>query len=86
MRPERVLLPSLLDICPLLRPRTHRTAVEIRRLLADLAEAFPDAALLAHDPRAAEWLDTTVYDHVAAHLITAARALSDALAAMDHPP
>ena len=71
MRPARVVLPSVLDLCPRLRPRAHRTAVEIRRLLAALAEAFPDAALLARDPRAAEWLDTTVHDHVAADIIVA---------------
>lgn len=86
MRRARAVLPSVLDLCPRLRPRTRRTAIQTRRLLAAIAEAFPDAALLARDPRAAEWLDTTAYDHVAAHLIAAARALSDALAALDHPP
>jgi hypothetical protein len=86
MRPARVVLPSVLDLCPRLRPRAHRAAVEIRRLLVAVSEAFPDAAFLAHDPRAAEWLDTTAYDHVAADVITAARALSDVLAALDHPP
>jgi spermidine synthase len=85
MRPARVVLPSILDVCPRLRPRTRRTAVEIRRLLAALARSFPDAAFLARDPRAAEWLDTTPYDHVAADVITAARALSDVLVALDHP-
>jgi hypothetical protein len=85
MRPARAVLPSVLDICPRLRPRTRRTALEIRRLLIAVAEAFPDAALLARDPRVAEWLDTTVYDQVAADVITAARALSDVLAALDHP-
>lgn len=86
MRPARVVLPSVLDLCPRLRSRTRPTAVEIHRLLVALAEAFPDAVLLARDPRVAEWLDTTPYDHLAADVITAARALSDVLAALDHPP
>jgi len=57
--------------------------IEIRRLVDALVVAFPDAALLAHDPSAAERMDTTPYDHVAADLIAHARALSDAIAALD---
>jgi hypothetical protein len=60
--------------------------IEIRRLVDALVVAFPDAALLAHDPSAAERMDTTPYDHVAADLIAHARALSVAIAALVDPP
>jgi hypothetical protein len=86
MRRARAVLPSLLDLCPRLRPRARRAATEIRRLVATLVAAFPDAALLAREPGAAGWIDTTPYDHVAADLIASARALSDAISALDDPP
>lgn len=85
MRQASPVLPSALDLCPRLRFRARRATLEVRRLVAAVAAAFPDAALLARDPRAAEWMDTTVYDHIAADVIASARALSDALAALDHP-
>jgi hypothetical protein len=80
------LIPSVLDICPLLRRRARRAAVEIRQLLDTLIVAFPDAALLARDPGIAERIDTTRFDHVAADLIRAARALTEAISALDEPP
>ena len=54
-------------------------------MLAALTAAFPDAALLAREPGAAEYLDTTPYDHVAAEVIASAFALSDALTALRDP-
>lgn len=60
--------------------------VEIRRLVESLIAAFPDSALLAREPRAAEWMDSTPYDYVAADLIACAHALSRAIAALDDPP
>jgi hypothetical protein len=86
MRRARAVLPSALALCPRLRPRARRVGLEIRRLIAAVTTAFPDAALLAREPRAAECMDTTVYDHVAAEVIASARALSEALAALDDPP
>jgi hypothetical protein len=80
------VLPSLLDICPQLRGPARRTVVAIRHLVDGLVVAFPDAALLAREPRTAEWLDTTLYDHLVADLISSAGALSDALAALAEPP
>ena len=85
MRPQ-CHIPSVLDLCPRLRPRARRALIEIRRLVDALVVAFPDAALLAHDPSAAERMDTTPYDHVAADLIANARALSVAISALDDPP
>jgi hypothetical protein len=78
--------PALVDLCPRLRHRARRTTVEIRRLVQVLVAAFPDSVFLARDPRFAEWMDSTPYDHVAADLITCARALSNAIAALDDPP
>jgi hypothetical protein len=75
-----------LDVCPRLRRPARRAAVEIRRLVDALVLAFPDAAFLARDPSAAERIDSTRYDHVAADLICAARAVSDAISALDDPP
>lgn len=80
------MIPSVLDICPRLRRRARRAAVEIRRLVDGLVVAFPDAAFLARDPGVAERIDTTRYDLVAADFISAARALSEALFALDEPP
>ncbi len=80
------VVPSVLDICPHLRGRARRTAVEIQRLVDTLVVAFPDAAFLAREPRAAEWMDTTLYDHVLADVISAAGALSDAISALGEPP
>ena len=80
------LVPSVTDLCPKLRRRARRAEVEIRRLVDALILAFPDAALLAQDPSTAERIDTTRYDHVAAELIGAARALGVAIAALDEPP
>lgn len=79
-------LPSVLDLCPRLRRRVRRAAIEVHHLVDHLGAAFPDAAFLAREPRAAEWMDTTPYDHVVADLITLARALSDAISALDEPP
>ena len=79
-------LPSVLDICPHLHRRARRTAIEIRRLVDALIADFPDSAFLAREPGAAEWMDTTPYDHVAAELIVSARAFSQALSALDDPP
>lgn len=78
-------IPSVLEICPRLRPHARRAAMEIRRLVETLFVAFPDSALLVRDPGAAERMDTTPYDHVAADLIAAARPLCDAIAALDDP-
>ena len=86
MRRARAVRPSLLELCPRLRPRARRASAEIRRLVHTVAAAFPDAALLAREPGAAEWMDTTPWDHVAADLIASASALTDALAALDDPP
>jgi hypothetical protein len=83
-RPARPLVPSLLDLHPPLRHRARRTAIEIHRLVSALTTSFPDSAILAREPHAAEWMDTTPYDHIAADLIVVARALSDTLAALDH--
>jgi hypothetical protein len=77
--------PSLVDFCPRLRHRARRTTAEIRRLVQILVADFPDAALLAQDPRLAECMDSTPYDHVAADIITCARALSRAIAELDSP-
>jgi hypothetical protein len=85
-RPARPFVPSVLDLHPRLRHRARRAAVEIRRLVSTLLASFPDSAILAREPRAAEWMDTTAYDHIAADLIVAATALSDALAALHDPP
>jgi hypothetical protein len=85
LRPARPT-PSLLDICPRARGRARRAAIEIRRLVRALAIDFPDSIHLARAPGAAEWMDTTPYDHVAADVIIAAKALSDAIAALDDPP
>ena len=79
-------IPSALAICPRLRPRARHAAIESRRLVATLIAAFPDAALLVSDPGAAERIDTTPYDHVAADVIAAARTLCDAIAALADPP
>jgi hypothetical protein len=86
MRRAPAVLPSLLDLCPRLRPRARRASLEIRRLVRTLVAAFPDAAFLAREPRAAQWMDTTPWDHAAADLIVSARALSDALSGLDDPP
>jgi hypothetical protein len=80
------LVPSVLDICPQLRGPARRSVVELRRLVAGLVVAFPDAAFLAREPRAAEWLDTTPYDHLVADVISSAVALSAALTALREPP
>jgi hypothetical protein len=80
------VVPSVLDICPRLRRPARRAAVDVRRLVNSLVAAFPDAAFLAREPGAAEWMDTTLYDHVVADLISSARALSDAISALDEPP
>jgi hypothetical protein len=80
------VIPSLLDLCPQLRGPARRSVVALRRLVDGLLLAFPDAALLAREPRAAEWLDTTLYDHLVADLLSSAGALSDALAALGEPP
>ena len=85
MRRERSV-PSVLDLCPRLRRRARRATIEIRRLVDALVADFPDSALLAREPGVAEWMDTTPYDHVAADLIASARALSDALSALDDSP
>jgi hypothetical protein len=85
MPPAPVLLPSVLDLCPQLRPRAGAATIELRRLVAAVAAAFPDAALLVRDPQSAEYLDTTPYDHVAAQVIASAHALSDALSALQDP-
>jgi hypothetical protein len=85
MPPPRPI-PSLLDICPRLRAPARRAAIETRRLVRALAVAFPDSVHLAREPRAAEWMDTTPCDHAAADLIVAARALANAIAALDDPP
>jgi hypothetical protein len=79
------VLPSVLDICPQLRGPARRSVVALRRLVDGLVVAFPDAAFLAREPRAAEWLDTTPHDHLVADLISSAGALSDALAALGEP-
>ena len=79
------VLPSVLDICPRLRRPTRRAAAEIRRLLDGLVNAFPDAAFLARNPSAADCMDTTHYDHLVADFICAARAISEAIAALDRP-
>jgi hypothetical protein len=79
------IIPSVLDICPHLRRPAQRAAVEVRRLVGAVAIAFPDAVLLARDPSAAERIDSTYFDHVAADLIRAAHALSDAISALDEP-
>lgn len=86
MRRAPALLPSLSDLCPQLRPRARSAAIEIHRLVDTLVAAFPDAAFLAREPGAAEWMDTTPWDHVAADLIASARALSDALSGLNEPP
>lgn len=80
------VVPSVLDICPHLRRRARRAAVEVRRLVHGLVVAFPDAAFLARTPGAADWIDTTWYDHVVADLISSARALSEAISDLDDPP
>jgi hypothetical protein len=80
------VVPSVLDICPHLRGRARRTAVQIRRLVDALVVDFPDAAFLVREPRAAEWMDSTLYDHVVADLISSARTLSDAIVALGEPP
>jgi hypothetical protein len=59
---------------------------EIRRLVHAMAAAFPDAAFLARERGAAEWMDTTPWDHAAADFIASATALADALSALDDPP
>lgn len=82
----RAVLPSALDLCPRLRPRARRASREIHKLVSALAEAFPDAAVLARDPRATEWMDTTEYDRVAADVIASACSLADALAALADAP
>jgi hypothetical protein len=80
------VVPSVLDVYPRLRRRARRAVVGIRRLVAPLLIAFPDAALLARDPTAAERMDTTPHDHVVAHLLCAARALRQAISALNEPP
>lgn len=54
--------------------------------MASLAAAFPDSALLAREPGCAEWLDSTLYDQVAADVIAAALALTESIAALDQHP
>ena len=79
-------VPSVLEIHPGLRRHTRRAAMEIRRLVEAVVIAFPDALILAREPRAAESMDTTPHDPVAADLIASARRLSDAISALDDPP
>jgi hypothetical protein len=78
--------PSAIDICPSLRPRARYAATNVRRLVATLLAAFPDSAFLVRDPGAAERINTTPYDHIAADVIAAARTLCDAIAVLDDPP
>ena len=78
--------PSAIEICPSLRPRARHAATNIRRLVATLIAAFPDSALLVRDPGAAERINTTPYDHIAADVIAAAHTLCDAIAVLDDPP
>jgi hypothetical protein len=75
-----------LDLCPPLRRRARRATIEIRRLVEALVAAFPDAAVIAHEPGLADYMDTTPYDHVAADVVAHARALSAAIAALADPP
>jgi hypothetical protein len=78
-------LPSVLDLCPRLRRRARRAAIEVHHLVDHLGAAFPDAAFLAREPRAAEWMDTTPYDHVVADFIAVAHAICNAISALDDP-
>jgi hypothetical protein len=75
-----------MDLCPGVRRPARRAAIETRRLIDALVAAFPDGALLARDPDLAECTDTTPYDHVAAHLITSARAFLRTVENLADPP
>jgi hypothetical protein len=79
-------IPSVFDLCPGVRRPARRVTNEVRRLIDALLAALPDAALLVRDPRLAERIDTTPHDHVAADLITSARALLRAVDGLADPP
>lgn len=79
-------IPSVTDVCPGVRRPARRVAVEIRCLVDALVADFPDAALLARDPGLAERINTTPHDHVAAHVIVAARAFLRAVDDLADPP
>lgn len=79
-------IPSITDVCPGLRRPARRAAAESRRLVDALVAAFPDAALLARDPGLAERIDTSPYDHLAAHVIISAREFLRAIVDLADPP
>ena len=83
------VIPSVLDICdfcPRVRRHARRTLANVRQLANAVAMAFPDAVLLARDPSAADRIETTYHEHVAADLYRAARALGDVISALDESP
>jgi len=78
-------LPSALALSPPLRRAARRASTATRRLLDVLVPAFPGALALVRDPRLAEHIDTTPYDHSAADTILAAAALLAAIDALEQP-